>query len=741
MNRRSPSTMERVRRGWRELVRGQGVGPMRASAPLPPYVGATAVTLFIALATAVVVAQSFLPNRLTLRPGDVATQNIAAPKSAHYESSTKTEEARDAAARQVPDQFDGAITTQARDALLALRAKVGELRQSSAPLADRSAQISLLEPQQQLSESQRLYLLQADTATMDQIFKDASDLLQQLMGNGIKAETLQQAKEQALGRAQVLRQDRLGPPVVAALVRDYLRVNFNPQQTALRRQQARDGVPPVFVTVARGETIIRYGDQVTPFQLEEAQAVGLLAPRADWLRVLAIFVLVMILFALALGYLVRFKPAMLHDPRQLLLLGALVLTLLLAAKVIVPIHPRAQYVIPMAAVPLLVAVLLDTGLGIIVALGVGLLVGIIADNVLELTLIGFFAGAIGAIFVHRLERLGQWLTAGILVAGAEFVTLLSLGLIERQKGFDEILMLGVVALVGGLLAAVIAAGSMTFLGELFGVVTPLKLMELMTPTNPLLKRLMVTAPGTYNHSMMAANLAEAAAEAVGASALLVRVGCYYHDIGKIRRPHFFVENQAEIGNIHENLSPTTSSEILNAHVTDGVELLNQYNFPSVIKDIVQQHQGTTVKKYFYRQALQQGLEVREEEFRYPGPRPKSKEAAIVMMADTVEASARTLRERTPEGIRAHVHRMVQAYVRDGQLDECDLSFSDVSRIEDAFANMVVSIYHTRVEYPAAAAGEGAGSATATAMDTGGGGHDGTLDVDDKTIPLPASRKG
>jgi putative nucleotidyltransferase with HDIG domain len=256
---------------------------------------------------------------------------------------------------------------------------------------------------------------------------------------------------------------------------------------------------------------------------------------------------------------------------------------------------------------------------------------------------------------------------------------------------------------------------------------------------------MMTAPGTYNHSIVAANLAEAAAEAVGANTVMVRVGAYFHDIGKIRRPHFFVENQAEIGNIHENLSPTTSSDILNAHVKEGVELLDQYRFPTVVKDMVQQHQGTTVKKFFYRQALAQGLDVREEDFRYPGPKPKTKEAAIVMMADTVEASTRTLKDRSPEGIREHVHRMIQAFIRDGQLDDCDLSLKDLRVIEEAFANMVISVYHARIEYPAApAAPPPAASIAPTGLaalgiDGVGGGHDGTIDEDDKTIPLPTRR--
>ncbi len=730
--------MEVLRRRWRELMRNQRMRSVVTGAHWPPYVSTLAVTLLMALATALVVAQTFLPNRLSLRPGDVATQNVTAPKAVRFESQTKTEEARAVAAKQVADQFDATITVQQREALDALGRKVSDLRQSPDPQPERLARLAVFEPQ--LTDAQRQYLLQSDDATVAAIFRGAGDIFQSLESNGIKAETLRAAQDTAVARAAAIRPDRTGQQLVGQLVHDYLKVNFQPQQTAVMRQQARDAVPPVLITVARGETIIRYGDQVTPFQLEEAQAVGLLAPTTDWYRILASFVLVIVLFALALGYLMQFKPAILHEPRQLLLLGVLVLAELLLAKAILPIDPRAQYVIPMAVVPLLISALLDPGLGIIVAFGVGLLTGVMGDNVLELTLVGFLGGAIGAIFVSRLERLGQWFAAGILVAGAQFVTLVSLGLIERHTGLDEVLRLGFVVSIGGLLSAVIAAGLVMFLGEAFGVLTPLKLLELMTPTNPLLKQLMVSAPGTYNHSMVAASLAESAAEAVGASPLIVRVGCYFHDIGKIRRPHFFVENQAEMGNIHENLSPTTSSDILNAHVTDGVELLNQYKFPGLVKDIVRQHQGTTVKKYFYRQALQQGLEVREDDFRYPGPRPRTKEAAIVMMADTVEASTRTLKEYTIEGIRAHVHRMIQGFVRDGQLDECDLSFSDISRIEEAFANMVVSIHHTRIEYPAAAGAEAvAGAAGAVPVDIIGGGHDGTLDVDEKTIPLPASR--
>lgn len=730
MKQRGSVAIERLRRRGRLFARDLRMGHL-GGRRWPPYLRSAAITLVLALATALVVAQNFLPNRLNLKAGDVSSQDVVAPRSVRYESQTKRDEARALAAAQVPDQFDGTVATQQRQAIDSLATKVSDLRQSSTPGPDRSAQLSLLEPQ--LSDAQRQYLLQADEGTVGSIFKSAGDILQQLESNGIKPDTLNSARDSAQTRAAALHLDATGASVVTTLVRAHLKVNFLQAETDLKKQQARDSVQPVFVQVAQGQTIIRYGDQITPFQLEETQAVGLLAPTTDWARILAVSMLVLILFAVALGYLMQFRPAILRDPRQLGVLGGLLLVLLLVAKVVVGFSPNAQYLVPMAAVPLLVAALMDTGLAIIVALAVGLLTGIVADNVLDLTLMGFLGGAIGAIYVHRLERLGQWITAGILVAGAQFVTLVSFSLIERHQSLDEVLGIGGLALINGVISAIIAAGLLTFLGDLMGVITPIRLLELMTPNNPLLKRLMMSAPGTYNHSIVAGNLAEAAAEAVGANPVLARVGSYFHDIGKIRRPHFFVENQADIGNIHENLSPTTSSDILNAHVTEGVELLKQYHFPTAITEIVQQHQGTTVKRFFYRQALEQGLDVREDDFRYPGPKPRSKEAAIVMIADTIEASARTLKDRSTESIRDHVHRMVQGFVRDGQLDECDLSFRDLLLVEEAMSNMVVSIYHARIEYPALAP---EAAKTGTAVDTSGGGHDGTIDADDKTIPIP-----
>src|SRR5207249_454099 len=273
MRHRGSVAIERLRRRGRLFARDLRLGHIGPGRRWPPYLRSAAITLILALATALVVAQNFLPNRLNLRAGDVSSQDIVSQRSLRYESQTKRDEARAVAAAQVPDQFDGSVSSQQRQAIDTLATKVAELRRSSSSGPDRSAQLSLLEPE-------------------------------------------------------------------------------------LKRKEARNAVPPVFVTVAPGQTIIRYGGLVTPFQLEEAQAVGLLAPKTDWARIMAVFMLVIILFAVALGYLMQFRPAILRDPRQLATLGGLMLGLLVVAKVIVPINANAQYLVPMVAVPLLVSALL-----------------------------------------------------------------------------------------------------------------------------------------------------------------------------------------------------------------------------------------------------------------------------------------------------------------------------------------------------------------------------------------------
>ncbi|MGB9846893.1 MAG: HDIG domain-containing metalloprotein, partial [Desulfotomaculales bacterium] len=221
------------------------------------------------------------------------------------------------------------------------------------------------------------------------------------------------------------------------------------------------------------------------------------------------------------------------------------------------------------------------------------------------------------------------------------------------------------------------------------------------PSSPLLRRLLTEAPGTYHHSIVVGNLAEAAAEAIGAESLLTRVGAYYHDVGKLKRPYFFIENQLNQDNPHDKIAPTLSTLILTAHVKDGVELAREYKLPPVIIDIIEQHHGSSLCTYFYHKALENGTNelLNEEEFRYEGPKPKTKEAALVMLADSVEAAVRSLQNRTPGRIEGIVRKVIKDKLMDGQLDECDLTLKDLDKVASAFLQVLSGIFHARIEYP------------------------------------------
>ncbi|MCK4450073.1 MAG: HDIG domain-containing protein, partial [Anaerolineae bacterium] len=271
----------------------------------------------------------------------------------------------------------------------------------------------------------------------------------------------------------------------------------------------------------------------------------------------------------------------------------------------------------------------------------------------------------------------------------------------------QLLTLAGFSLVNGGLSASITLAGFYLLGTLFDITTSLQLMELARPTHPLLRQLLLKAPGTYHHSILVSNMAEEAAGRIGADALLARVGAYYHDIGKTIRPYFFVDNQVEGANVHERLDPRTSAQIIISHVTDGLDLAKKHRLPSKVRDFIAQHHGTSLATYFYRQALESdGDKVNEEDFRYPGPKPQTKETAIVMLADNCEAAVRGERPESLEGIEELIRKIIDGKMLDGQLDECDLTLRDLDKIRGAFVKILQGVFHPRVKYPEEAKVEG-----------------------------------
>jgi putative nucleotidyltransferase with HDIG domain len=414
-----------------------------------------------------------------------------------------------------------------------------------------------------------------------------------------------------------------------------------------------------------------------------------------------------VLFAAALTsiltlYVGQMQQQVLRDRRHLALLILLIATTGVAARVTIPGHVLTPYLFPMAALAMLISVLLDVQLAIVVTVVLSLFVGFVAGGSLDLTIYTLLGSLVAALMVARKERFSAFAWAAAAIAIVNAIVAASFRLLS--PGYD---LVGLLQLIGTGLANGILSSSLTFttffwLGGIFGITTPLQLVELTRPTHPLARKLLLEAPGTYHHSQMVGNLAERAADLVGADPLLVRVAALHHDVGKSLHPYFFIENQTNGENYHQQLDAKTSAQIIIGHVQDSLELGRKYRFPEPVLDIIAQHHGTSSVGlgYFYRQARKEATgEVNETDFRYPGPRPRTKEAAIVMLADGVEAATRAAASSSGSEIERIIRKLTNDRLVSGEFSECDLTLRDLEIICNAFIEVLQGVYHPRIVYP------------------------------------------
>jgi putative nucleotidyltransferase with HDIG domain len=471
---------------------------------------------------------------------------------------------------------------------------------------------------------------------------------------------------------------------------------------------------------ADGQVIAEKGEAVTQADLAKIRAEGLLGNEMSFGGALAAL-LASVLGAGALGlYLYLFQPKQAAGVPRLFMVGMLVLFWVAAAKVFLsltlPDSDRLYlgYILPVAAAPMLIATLLDGSLGVAVAGLIALLAAFAGFAMpdarvplasapldpLQMAFAYLFAGVAGVYAVRRAERVNAYVMAGLAVGLVTFWTLLTFWLLNPEREGVDLVWMTAASAMGGFGSAVVTVGGTVVLGLMFGVTTRIQLMELAQLSHPLLRQLQEKAPGTFHHSVIVGNLGERAADLVGADPLLVRVGCYFHDIGKIARPGYYIENQTDAANPHDRLDPSASAKLVADHVKAGVELTAKYRVPGVVRAFVPEHHGTRLITYFYRKASAADPTVDPEKFRYPGPKPQSRETAIVMLSDSVEAVVRSSKDRSFERIDELVDSVIAERVAEGQLDECNLTLRDIKVIGESFKSTLRGIYHPRIEYPA-----------------------------------------
>ena len=478
-------------------------------------------------------------------------------------------------------------------------------------------------------------------------------------------------------------------------------LRYQEEETDSRKQAVASKIKSIYnvVEIKKNELILSKGERISKEHMARLEAIEQREPVSTKVAVFFGIALLVSLFILLLVFYIEFyEPDLITGNKELILLASICILIILAAKFIV-ISPWPSNMIPVSAASMLIALLLNNRLAILVTCFLSIIIGMVSGGRLDVAAVSIVGGMIGIFAVRNVRRRSQLISAGFAVGFANMAYFIGTGLINSLD-FNIYMTEASIGLANGLMSAIIVTGVLPIFETASKTITDISLLEIADLNHPILKEMVIKAPGTYHHSLVVGNLAEAACEAIGANALLARVSAYFHDIGKIEKAEYFSENQT-CGSMHDKLSPTMSSLIITSHVKNGVELAQKYGLNRRIVDIIKQHHGTGLVFYFFKRALEKtdSEDVFEEGFRYPGPKPQTKEAACVLLADSVEAASRTLDDPTPSSIQGLVKKVINNKFIDAQLDECDLTLKDLEKIAEIFTHILTGIYHSRVEYP------------------------------------------
>jgi putative nucleotidyltransferase with HDIG domain len=666
-------------------------------------------------------------SSLALKEGSIARGDVLAPFTyTVYKSESQLQRERKEAAQRVPPSFDlvyradrdsllaaylttvrGSLARSAEaDSLTALRPRLSRnaLEVLAGPegtdLLDLSQvaippllQLLVVENEDAVAGHRHILLLAGGEPT--EVPADSLHTVDELLGSVVaKAREVFPEDEPSVAAVQELARAFLGPNLF-----------YNRQDTQRRRQQAESEVSEVKGTILEGEAIVVAHRRVGPDDVDELASLAREMARREgrgWAKQAVGqrfgHVLVVLLSIGVLGsYLAVFQRRTLQRTSHVAILAALMVAVVSSGKTLAAVHPAA---VPLPAASMLVSMLFGSGLALAFSLVCSLLVSTHFAFDYWALLLPLIGGITAAYAVRRVRHRWRFYVALAVIAGALSLGVGTMTLTLLGSGRD--------LLVGILWAVANAAGSSFFVmgtlplfESISGLATDLTLLELSDLNRPLLRRLALEAPGTYHHSLLVGSLSEAGARAIGANELLARVASYYHDIGKIAKPAYFVENLRQQRNPHQRLSPKMSALIIVAHIKEGLEIARKARLPKLIRDIIPEHHGTGPISFFYQKALQldPGTTLTEHDFSYPGPKPRSREAGIIMLADSAESATRTLNEPSVSRIKGMTKKVIQLKLEREQLDQCDLTFRDLNRIEESFVSVLAGVFHGRVEYP------------------------------------------
>jgi cyclic-di-AMP phosphodiesterase PgpH len=663
------------------------------------------IYLSVFLAIYLLLLTVIAPKKHNLSVGDIAPVDIKAPIDTIDEIATKQKEEEAMAKAREDKQYivKSEVKTQAIENVKKLFNKLSTENSSTKEEKDKIAEVKKIE-EFSLTDAEYKTLVELNSAKVSEVQELVVNVLERVYKEEIeenKYEDLLEAKGIADAQLSNSNIDRGLEEVLKNICYTQIKPNKFIDNDKIEQsiKEAQKSVQKEIIK--KNQIIVKEGEPVTQRQIEILKELGLLnsgTTKNYFLSFISLGILVSLVLFIQYGYISRERPDIFKNNRMIILISSINLIILIISMGLNIISP---YLIPLVCSAMLMTILIDYRISLIINLLNIIFISIIVGFSPGVIVLSIVNVVLGSTALKKVQQRNDIIYSTLYITIISSVVTLTSGMLASNDLKEIFIQTGYTA-IGVLISGILAVGLLPFFESIFDVVTNIKLLELSNPNQPLMKKLLMEAPGTYHHSMMVANLAEAATEAVGGNPVMARVGAYYHDIGKTKRPYFFGENQMGKENPHDKITPNLSTLIILSHPKDGLEMAREHNIPKAIQDIMEQHHGTTLVKYFYyklKNSSDKPEEIKEEDFRYPGPIPSTKESGIIMLADSVEAAVRSISEPTKGKIEEMVNNIINDKLNSRQLINCDLTLKDIETIRKNFLKTLDGIYHHRIEYP------------------------------------------
>jgi len=655
--------------------------------------------LFLAILSIFLISTA--PQRYDVKVGDIAVEDIFAPSDMVDKTATEIAMKQAEEAVQAVYKLDRTVQIDIQKKIENFFSILADTRGKADIDESQKLQLMIQQSNIGLDQSDYKVLLAADAGELNKLREKILYITNQMLNENIQETKLddkrRDIKEFFDNLPDQSNLNKVGSNIAIIIIKPNM--FYDAATTSALREEARENVEQVIIK--KDTKIVNKGQEVTAHQMDLLEAYGLLdngRKSTMAFRLYAGYSLSIMAGIFMLGlYIHLFAKKQWKNNSELFLIGLIIVLSLVAAAGAKNI---SVYLILLPAFSMVISIMIKPKVAIITNIITAIFISMITGLNATVLVAMLISGIVGALLVHKTHHRSTIVLAGLTVGVISVMIIISFGMIYNSET-RIILTHATYGFVGGILSAVLTIGTLPFLETTFDIITPIKLLELSNPNQPLLRRLLIEAPGTYYHSILVGNLAEAAAEEIGANSLLCRIGAYYHDIGKLKRPYFFKENQITKDNPHDKITPNLSTLIITSHVKDGIDLATKSKLPSSVVNIIREHHGNTLVAYFYHKAMNSEVaeNVTEEKFRYNFSRPQSKESAIVMLADSVEAYIRSLSEPTQHQVEQGVKKIIKDKLQDEQLNESDITLKDLDKIAKAFVKVLAGIFHDRIEYP------------------------------------------